>query len=65
MRKVSEPGKSFGNFLKALAAKTEKEREGKSEERGEGLVVLVDENAEGFRCVWGGSTGVYRVGSQV
>ena len=43
VRKVSEPGKSFGNFLKALAAKAEKEREGKSEERGEGLVVLVDE----------------------
>ena len=40
---VSEPGMSFGNFLKALAAKAEKEREGKSEERGEGIVVLVDE----------------------
>ena len=43
IRKVSDPGKSFGNFLKALAAKAEKEREGKSEERGEGIVVLVDE----------------------
>ena len=51
VRKVSEPGKSLGNFFKALAAKQgEKERGGKreerggeSEERGEGIVVLVDE----------------------
>ena len=57
IRRVSEPGKSLGNFFKALAAKAEKERGGKSEERGgkseerggkreergAGIVVLVDE----------------------
>ena len=50
VRKVSDPGKSFGNFLKALAAKAEKERveEEKKKgvgkgERGQGIVVLVDE----------------------
>ena len=50
VRKVSEPGKYFGNFLKALAAQAEREnawkrkKEGANAETvGEGLVVLVDE----------------------
>ena len=47
---VSEPGMSLGNFLKALAAKAERERVAESEAkgggkcvRGQGIVVLVDE----------------------
>ena len=45
---VSEPGMTFGNFLKALAAKAEREnarkRKGKGAETvGDGLVILVDE----------------------
>ena len=45
---VSEPGMTFGNFLKALAAKAEREnartRKGKGAEPvGDGLVILVDE----------------------
>ena len=47
---VSEPGMTFGNFLKALAAKAERgnarKRKGKgtdAEAVGDGLVVLVDE----------------------
>ena len=50
VRKVSDPGKSFGNFLKALAAKAERERVEEEREKGvgkgelgQGLVVLVDE----------------------
>ena len=47
---VSEPGMTFGNFLKALAAKVERENARKRKRKGanaatagEGLVVLVDE----------------------
>ena len=47
---VSEPGMSLGNFLKALAAKAERERVAEAEAkgggkcvRGQGIVVLVDE----------------------
>ena len=50
VRRVSDPGKSFGNFLKALAAKAERERVAEEREKGvgkgelgQGLVVLVDE----------------------
>ena len=50
VRRVSDPGKSLGNFLKALAAKAERERvaeaEGKTAGKcalGRGIVVLVDE----------------------
>ena len=50
VRRVSDPGKSLGNFLKALAAKTERARvaeaEGKAAGKcalGRGIVVLVDE----------------------
>ena len=50
VRRVSDPGKSLGNFLKALAAKSEKDRiaeaEGKAAGKcvlGQGIVVLVDE----------------------
>ena len=50
VRKVSDPGKSFGNFLKALAAKAEEERIEEEKKkgvgkggRGQGIVVLVDE----------------------
>ena len=44
VRKVSDPGKHFGNFLKALAVKAERERKGRGKSAtGEGVVVLVDE----------------------
>ena len=49
-RKVSEPGMTFGNFLKALAVKAENERAEEERKKGvgksglgQGLVVLVDE----------------------
>ena len=50
VRRVSDPGKSFGNFLKALAAKADNERvaeaDGKAAGKcvlGRGIAVLVDE----------------------
>ena len=52
---------AFAAFLDGLAEKVEKERGGKSEERGEGIVVLVDEYDVPLQGFFGNRSALLRV----